>query len=256
MATDLVPYVLRILNPDVKPVVVGGSDKGIASVRKGSEKDLVNRSVQAMLATGVKFEKTRIEYAADAGSGLSGDRAAQSAGFIYRMEPCIDDLGTFGTADKGLDVGSGGKVRYAVRQVLEQEHCREVAQVERNTRQRRAMAGMSSETYDPTAVVEEPDPEALAQMAREEAAALAKIKADKLVKRDFFGRPIALAKPADDELEAVNGLKKGAARDKAAVGGGIKDMDSESGRVWVTFHEGYSNAVRKGITMAELLSGV
>ncbi|KAB8337160.1 hypothetical protein FH972_021464 [Carpinus fangiana] len=256
IATDLVPYVLRILNPDVKPVVVGGSDKGIASVRKGSEKELVNRAVQAMLATGVTFDKTRIDFVVDTGNLPGGmDRTAQSAGFVYRMEPPVDHLGSFGTATKGLDL-AGGKVRYAVRQVLDQEHRKEVAQVERNARQRRAHAGLSSETYDPSAsTLEIVDPEVLAQQAREDAAALAKAKIDKTIKRDFFGRQVVVSSAFPMDQETARAMKQGQRSENAATGAEVRHRNDESGRVWVTYHEGYSNAVRKGITMAELLGG-
>ena len=34
------------------------------------------------------------------------------------------------------------------------------------------------------------------------------------------------------------------------------EAEDESGRVWVSFHEGFSNAVRKPITLAELMKGL
>jgi chromosome transmission fidelity protein 18 len=78
MSTDFVPYLVRMLNPDVKPVVVGGSGdiKGTASVRRESEKDMVRRAVEAMGAAGITFEKSRVE---DVRGGYGG--------FVLRMEP-------------------------------------------------------------------------------------------------------------------------------------------------------------------------
>ena len=35
-----------------------------------------------------------------------------------------------------------------------------------------------------------------------------------------------------------------------------KGEDDMEGRVWVSFHEGFSNAVRKPITMEELMRGL
>ena len=68
-----------------------------------------------------------------------------------------------------------------------------------------------------------------------------------VVKKDFFGRVIVKAVPvvpAGEEGEAE--LKR---RRK-------KEEGREDGRVWVSFHEGFSNAVRKPITLAELLGGL
>ena len=78
IASDLLPHLARMLTPDVKPVVVGGSgeNRGTASVRKESEREMVRRAVEVMGAVGVVFERTRVE---DARGGYGG--------FVYRMEP-------------------------------------------------------------------------------------------------------------------------------------------------------------------------
>lgn len=75
---DLIPNLMRILSPDVKPVVVRGSgeQKSVASVRKESERALVQAAVRAMMGLGVTFEKIRVE----------GDGGAHG-GWAYRMEP-------------------------------------------------------------------------------------------------------------------------------------------------------------------------
>ena len=78
IATDLVPYLVRLLTPNVKPIVVGGSgeQKGIASVRRNTEKVMLERAVNVMGDVGVTFERNRVD------GGLSG-----SSSYIYRMEP-------------------------------------------------------------------------------------------------------------------------------------------------------------------------
>lgn len=78
LATDLLPHLLKMLTPDVKPVIVGGSgeQRGTASVRKETEKEMVRRAVDAMSAVSVTFERSKIE---DARGGFGG--------FLYRMEP-------------------------------------------------------------------------------------------------------------------------------------------------------------------------
>jgi chromosome transmission fidelity protein 18 len=79
IATDLLPYLVRMLTPEIKPIIVGGSgdQKGIASVRKEAEKAMVRRSVDVMGAVGVIFERGKLE-------GDFGNRATQ---WVYRMEP-------------------------------------------------------------------------------------------------------------------------------------------------------------------------
>lgn len=78
ISSELLPNLIKILTPDVKPVVVGGSgdQKGVVSVRKESERAMVRRAVGVMSAVGVKFERMKIE-----GSQI------RLSNFIYRMEP-------------------------------------------------------------------------------------------------------------------------------------------------------------------------
>lgn len=79
IATDLLPYLVRMLTPEIKPIVVGGSgdQKGIASVRKESEKAMVKRAADLMGEIGVIFERGKLD-------GDFGNRAIQ---WVYRMEP-------------------------------------------------------------------------------------------------------------------------------------------------------------------------
>lgn len=56
-------------------------------------------------------------------------------------------------------------------------------------------------------------------------------------KKDFFGRECAMK----------NGIKESQREVKKS---------SNTGKVWVTFHEGFSNAVRKPITIEELMRGL
>lgn len=77
VVTELVPSIVRMLSPDIKPVVVRGSEQmAVASVRKESERALVRAAVRVMTGLGVTFEKARVE-----------DERGGHNGFIYRMEP-------------------------------------------------------------------------------------------------------------------------------------------------------------------------
>lgn len=75
---DLIPNLMRILSPDVKPVVIRGSgeQRSVASVRKESERVLVRLAVRVMVGLGVTFEKVRVE-----------NEGGAYGGWAYRMEP-------------------------------------------------------------------------------------------------------------------------------------------------------------------------
>lgn len=216
MATELIPYTLRMLAPDVKPVIVntgpaGSKSNATAAVRKSSEKALVKKAVEAMAATGVRFERSRVEVE---------DIMNRSGGFVFRMEPPLDTLANFETLAGKKD----DKVRYAVRSVLEMEWKKESARIDTENRKRRG--GQEAEEV---AMPEETD-ESIAQKLED--------ANKKAIKRDFFGRVIK-ERP----------LVEGEVRKKTK-------QESEDDRIWVSFHEGFSNAVRKPITIDELLRGL
>lgn len=81
IAAELIPNVTRMLAPEVKPVVVGGSagQGSIASVRKESEKGCIRIGSRVMSGLNVTFEKVRIE--------IEGGGAHSHGGFALRMEP-------------------------------------------------------------------------------------------------------------------------------------------------------------------------
>ena len=62
------------------------------------------------------------------------------------------------------------------------------------------------------------------------------------VKRDFFGRVIV-----NEES------RSGGSGNASTVASSSKP--GNKGRIWVTYHEGFSNAVRKPISLKELMSG-
>jgi chromosome transmission fidelity protein 18 len=227
IATELLPYVVRMLSPDVKPVVINSSTSNsasgaktyaTASVRKASEKALVARAAECMAATGVRFEKSRIEHEGKAANG----------GFVYRMEPALDSLGAFETLSGG---DAATSTRYAVRQVLEMEWKKESAR--RGEDARRARMGGNPEDYEDVNVKGKKEPGKAVDM---------RIKG---AKKDFFGRVVKAVVPTADEIEA---------RKKANKAG--RSAGAEEGRVWVSFNEGFSNAVRKPITLKELMDGL
>ena len=80
LSVELIPNIMRMMTPDIRPVTVGGSgdQAGIVSVRKGSEKVLIAHAVEVMHAVGLIFERTRLD-----------DYRSGSINWIYRMKPWV-----------------------------------------------------------------------------------------------------------------------------------------------------------------------
>ncbi|PSK40044.1 hypothetical protein B9Z65_7984 [Elsinoe australis] len=238
LATEFVPYLLRMLSPSVNPVLItssaGGNGKGdnrtTASVRKASEKLLVQRGVEAMMATGCRFQRHRVEGFGIGPQTTGGNAGGKTAGgWVYRMEPAVDDYGVYETAGKGFgnDVGgvSAAGSRYGVRQVLVQDCGNEVRRLEGEARGRRGGKGIDEDEGTEEGKVEEIG------------------KKGKGLKRDFFGRVVVEAPREETPDSDVRRARR-------------EREETKEGRTWVTFHEGYSNAVRKPITLAELMRGL
>ena len=222
-----------MLSPDIKPIIVntsaGPGDKSrtaaTASVRKASEKALVMRAVDAMAATGVRFERSKVEFE------NPGARGAY-AGWVMRMDPPLDALGLFETMGGKKD----DRVRFAVRQVLEMEWKKESARREEEARRRRGGD-----------VPGDNDGAEESKLEGDEEANKVKEK-DKGLKRDFFGRIVSTVRPG-----SAAGSSGGDGRKKRDE---LTQASVAEGRVWVSFHEGFSNAVRKPVTIEELVRGL
>jgi chromosome transmission fidelity protein 18 len=119
-------------------------------------------------------------------------------------------------------------VRYAVRQVLDQELRKEKllqASAARHARsgasQLKNDAGLNDDKENTNAKVNK-------FMSRDSGA-----------KRDFFGRIINESRPKS--------------AGKGIASARVETNSKDEGRIWVSFHEGFSNAVRKPITLKEFL---
>lgn len=235
IATELIPNVARMLAPDVKPVVVGGQSQGgsVASVRKASEKNCVMIASRVMAGLNVRFEKVRVEV--DGGVGAHGH-----AGFALRMEPPLDTLSTFESASKITIDGPSvpGPVRYAVRQVLDQENRKEILRVQSESRIARGAGALTTTTTG--------DDDDKENGNNKKQTGASTTIANGVGKRDFFGRLIVNeSRPPGSGFSAGKGSRMGMESSSA-----VKKAED---RVWVSFHEGYSNAVRKPITLKEFL---
>lgn len=136
----------------------------------------------------------------------------------------IDSLVVFSKIKGSTIEASGGTapVRYAVRQVLDQEYRKATTRKQSDAMSASRLGAKGPRDSDETAA---------AKAIREAA-----------VKRDFFGRLIEQPAPQLNDTNSADGWV---------------DESSKAGRkVWVTFHEGFSNAVRKPISMGELMAGL
>ncbi|OAQ98422.1 hypothetical protein LLEC1_06045 [Akanthomyces lecanii] len=204
MATDFLPYLARMISPDVKPVLVNGSEGTTASVRKESERVMVKRASEILAEVGIELIKGKIE----------GDNfLSRAPQWVYRMEPDIDTLSHYESG--AMLLSSQAPTRYAVRQVLDQELRRTVAL--RENQAPKTAAELAARLHHPHDDKEN--------------------GGDKtLVKRDFFGRVVQVRPLA--ELNSQNSETQTARKKR---------------NVWVTYHEGLNNAVRKPISVAEFL---
>ncbi|KAL1954547.1 hypothetical protein VTO42DRAFT_1057 [Malbranchea cinnamomea] len=236
IATELVPSLMRMLAPNVKPVVIGGSggQGSIATVRKESERALVKAAVGVMHGVGITFEKARVEM-----------ETGNYGGFIYRMEPPLDVLTSFSKV-KGTPLattGSSGPVRYAIRQVLEQEYRKEVVRRQAELQQKRLGGAEASPASEFASVT--------GNKAKSDDTTSKLFSLSSGPKRDFFGRIIA-DKPVETNTHGTDKNNDQTASNK----GHSKGKEDKELKVWVSYHEGFSNAVRKVITMKELLSSL
>ena len=146
----------------------------------------------------------------------------------------LDSLADFETACQSNSTTA--PTRYAIRQALDQEYQKYLFRQRTDARQARCTSGdgLGSDANfgagDKDIVSTEKDGANLKPVA---------------VRRDFFGRMIDVASPTT--------------RDHSSQGesGGSQDSKlDEKGNAWVSYHEGFSNAVRKPITLNELMRGL
>lgn len=152
---------------------------------------------------------------------------------LYRP---LDGLAIFETACE--NGSTTAPARYAIRQALDQEYQKYVLRQRADARQARYKAGgvLGSEA-DLGADGKE-------NASIEEGGAKLKPAA---TKRDFFGRVVHVAPPAA-ECQSSQGESQASQISKS-------DEKWKERKVWVSFHEGFSNAVRKPITLDELMRG-
>jgi chromosome transmission fidelity protein 18 len=161
--------------------------------------------------------------------------------FLSNLQICIlilsrplDALATFETAS--ISGSAPAPVRYAVRQVLDQEYQKNIIVRENASRQARYKSGNPLDDSD-FAFSKNKD-------NNKDHHAQERILG---AKKDFFGRVVR------EELLPLQETDGNADGDGK---GRRKKEGKGDNKVWVSFHEGFSNAVRKPITIDELMRGL
>lgn len=147
---------------------------------------------------------------------------------FFSFDRPLDSLATF--ESKKTTGEPPAPVRYAVRQVLDQEYRRDALRIREENRLAR---GSGYSRLDTLATTNDDEKENAVPGKKKQAGTIA------VGKRDFFGRIVNEARPGS------------AGKGNESAGG--KAVKKAEERVWVSFHEGYSNAVRKPISLKEFL---
>ncbi|KAF3311517.1 hypothetical protein TWF173_008337 [Orbilia oligospora] len=231
VAYELAPFLIQIIQPKVNPVLVGGKDgPGVASVRREVEKKMVGRAVEVLAECNVGFEKLRVE----------GDSMGRGGGWVFRMEPPFDALSNYKTFTQDTPTMT---TRFAVRQVLDQELRKFTVLQQERIRQERFAAANPGVDIGLSASTRQKEKEKEKELKKNAGGG-----GGSGVKRDFFGRIIAQDDGGDGEDGA--GGDSGRSKKRKVVGVG------EGAKIWCSFREGFSNAVKKPITWDELMAGL
>lgn len=140
-------------------------------------------------------------------------------------------LSTFGTAGAHV-LATQIPVRYAVRQVLDQELQRTIALRDTAAARARFTAGGPIDHI----ALDQLHPHDDKENAGQKKPVIAPVT---LVKKDFFGRVVV-----EVPLYDTDGNRQAKAEEPIA------------NQVWVTYHEGLNNAVKKPLTLEEFLRGL
>lgn len=126
---------------------------------------------------------------------------------------------------------SAAPIRYAVRQVLDQEYRKALQRLAHDVRQARFKEGNAFGEDSVYTFKNRSTVDSLIKHVDEDEEQITKVK------KDFFGRLIV--------EKSTQELPTQARKEKEAK----KDVN----KVWVTYHEGFSNAVRKPVTVQDIM---
>lgn len=144
----------------------------------------------------------------------------------------LDEFMDFPTAGSTTSF-SAAPIRYAVRQVLDQEYRKALQKLAHDVRQARFREGNSLDEESVYTFKNRSTVDSLIKNVDEEDS-----DGPVKIKKDFFGRVII-----EKSTQELPTQKRKEREDK-----------KDTHKVWVTYHEGFSNAVRKPVTVADIMS--
>ena len=159
------------------------------------------------------------------------------------IDECTDHsirpLDTLSTCETASQISHAAPARYAIRQALDQEYQKFLIKRSNEARQARYKAGRA---------IGAEDEDDIDRAKQQQSNAEDKVKRAKSTapKHDFFGR-ILVEVPRPSSTDGMCQTQQSRQHMSRLEG------EAEDRKVWVSFHEGFSNAVRKPITLDELL---
>ncbi|KAK9390070.1 hypothetical protein V1515DRAFT_529632 [Lipomyces mesembrius] len=242
ICTELAPYLMHIVNPKLNPVN--------ASIVLEQERIMTMHTVDVMIDFALKYIQQRCE----------------NGTYVFRMDPPIEQLALFSTQDK--DRAAVGK--YLIRQCISQEMEQNI--LRRVSKRNVVVAGSQT----PGVIRRKSDSLYEAQEGEEDSRLLHKAKR----KRSGSNKAGLLSSsPSSDRMDVnvidpveeksikpsfISFFKSQASATSTGLAGlgghSLPDSLQEwqermkrqrEGRVWVQFHEGFSNAVRKPVSWSD-----
>ncbi|KAK9324951.1 hypothetical protein V1517DRAFT_356194 [Lipomyces orientalis] len=248
ISTELAPYLMYIINPKLNPVN--------ATIVLEQERQMTMHTVDVMIDFAMKYIQQR----------------ADNGAYVFRMDPPIEQLALFSTQDK--DRAAVGK--YLVRQSISHEMEREIL---RRARQRSASAaasqisgvkrrksrGLDGDREDCEVQADEDDADLLHEAKRKNSmlnhpgllssSPLSDRRVVNLIApaREKATRPsfISFFKPQTSAVSTGSAEPTGHSRQNSMQEWRDLVKQERQGRVWVQFHEGFSNAVRKPVSWSD-----
>ncbi|KAK9243881.1 hypothetical protein V1506DRAFT_358514 [Lipomyces tetrasporus] len=248
ISTELAPYLMHIVNPKLNPVN--------ATIVLEQERQMTMHTVDVMIDFAMKYIQQR----------------ADNGAYVFRMDPPIEQLALFSTQDK--DRAAVGK--YLVRQTISHEMEREMLRRARQRStvaaasklsgvKRRKSSGLGGDHEGCEAQADEDDADLLHEAKRKNSMLnnpgllLSSPLSDRrdvnviAPAREKATRPpfISFFKPQTSAVSTGPAEPSGHSRRNSVQEWRDLLKQERQGRVWVQFHEGFSNAVRKPVSWSD-----
>ncbi|KAK7204763.1 hypothetical protein BZA70DRAFT_279952 [Myxozyma melibiosi] len=246
IATELAPFLLNIISPKLNPVN--------SSVLVESEKEMLAHTVDVLIDFGFKYIQQRTE------SGV----------YVYRADPPIEQIAKFSVQDQEIAAVGKYMIRQLISQALDMETVRRLrlpraAAANATKKKRKSEIDDYNDAKKQDGAEEDPeidnlnssperhrDKRPITSTADLLSSSPVKIPEEKPARPtflSFFTRSTSAADSSQSSTGDSNNNSNGGAHSRESSMQAAKERvrrERES-RVWVQFHDGFSNAVKKPI---------